>query len=68
MDFDDGEIYYRVTIPCGDKEFAPPTYEQIDFSFKIGINMVEKYGDALLKVMLGLAEPADEIAIVDADD
>jgi len=30
--------------------------------------MVEKYGDALLKVMLGLAEPADEIAIVDADD
>ena len=68
FDFDDCEISYRVSIYCGEEEFAPPTYEQIDFSVIVGLMMIEKYGDALVKVMFGLAEPSDAIDAVEAHD
>ena len=61
IDLDDGEIFYRLSIFCGYDEFAPPTYEKIDTALSIGIIMLEKYGDSLVKVMLGLAEPVDAI-------
>ena len=68
FDFDDGEISYRISIYCGEEEFTPPTYEQIDFAVIIGLLMVEKYGDALVKVMFGLVEPEDAIESVEEDD
>ena len=68
FDFNDGEISYRIALYCGDNEFAPPTYEQIDFAVIIGLMMIERYGDALVKVMFGLVEPADAIAAVEAND
>lgn len=67
FDFNDGEISYRISIYCGEDEFMPPTYEKIDFAVLIGISTVEKYGNALLKVMFGLVEPADAIAAVEND-
>ena len=30
--------------------------------------MIERYGNALLKVMFGLVEPEDAVASVDAED
>ena len=68
FDYDDGEISYRVSIFCGRDEFAPPTYEQIDFSVIVALMMIERYGNALLKVMFGLVEPEDAVASVDAED
>ena len=68
FDFNDGEISYRVAIYCGDDDFAPPTYEQIDFSVVVGLMMIEKYGNALVKVMFGLVEPEDAVESVDADE
>ena len=68
FDFNDGEISYRMAMYCGMDEFAPPTYEQIDFAVVVGLSMVERYGNALLKVMFGLVEPNDAIAAVEADD
>ena len=68
FDFDDGEISYRVSIYCGDEEFAPPTYEQIDFAVVIGLMMIEQYGNALVKVMFGLVEPEDAIDSAEEDD
>lgn len=68
FDFDDGEISYRIALYCGHDEFAPPTYEQIDFSVIIGLMMVEKYGDALVKVMFGMAEPEDAIEATEMDE
>ena len=67
FDFDDGEISYRVSIYCGNDEFNPPTYEQINFAVIIGVMMIEKYGDALIKVMFGLIEPSDAIVSVEGD-
>ena len=68
FDFNDGEISYRVSLYCGNDEFVPPTYDQIDFAVIIGLMMVDKYGDGLIKVMFGLAEPADAVEAAEADD
>ena len=68
FDFDDGEVSYRVALYCGADEFTPPTYEQIDAALSIGLMMVDKYGDALVKVMFGLAEPEDAISAAEGDD
>ena len=68
FDFNDGEISYRTSIYCGTDEFVAPTYEQIDFALVIGMIMVEKYGDALVKVMFGVLEPEDAIESVESDD
>lgn len=65
FDFDDGEISYRIAFYLGDEEFAPPTYDQINFAVIIGLMMIERYGDALVKVMFGLVEPEDAIESID---
>ena len=56
FDFDDGEISYRISI------------EQIDFSVIIGLMMIEKYGNELVKVMFGLVEPEDAVASAELED
>ena len=68
FDFNDGEISYRIALYCGDEEFAPPTYEQIDFAVVIGLMMIEQYGNSLVKVMFGLVEPVDAVEVAEADD
>lgn len=67
-DYDDGEISYRTSIYCGSDEFEPPTYEQIDFALMVGILTVDRYGDALAKVIFGLVEPVDAIESVEDTD
>ena len=68
FDFDDGEISYRISLFCGLDEFNPPTYEQIEFAVVIGLMMIDKYANNLVKVMFGLVEPADAIADAEKDD
>ena len=68
FDFNDGEISYRVAIYCGEDEFIPPTYEQIDYAVVIGLMMIERYGNALVKVMFGLVEPEEAVAAVEESD
>ena len=68
FDFDDGEISYRISMYCGTEDFSPPTYEQIDFSVIIGLMMIEKYGNELVKVMFGLVEPEDAVASAELED
>ena len=68
FDFNDGEVSYRVAIYCGSDEFETPRHEQIDAALTIGLMMIDKYGDGLVKVMFGLAEPEDAIDAADADD
>lgn len=68
FDFDDGEISYRVAMYFGDEEFAPPTYEQIDYALVVSLMMIDKYGNSLLKVLFGLVEPEDAIEEAEAKD
>ena len=67
FDFDDGEISYRVSIYLGDENFAPPTHEQLDFATSVGLAMIDRYGDGLVKVMFGLAEPEDAVDAAESD-
>jgi len=67
FDFNDGEISYRVAIYCGSDEFEPPRHEQIDAALSIGLMMIDRYGDGLVKVMFGLAEPEDAIDASEED-
>lgn len=68
FDFEDGEISYRVSHYCGDEGFAPPTFDQIEFAVITNLLMVSKYGDALAKVVFGMAEPEDAIAEAEGDN
>ena len=68
FDFRDGEISYRISMYCGDKEFMPPTYEQISYAVMVGLAMVERYGNALAKVLFGVIEPEDAIEAVESGD
>ena len=67
-DYNDGEISFRVPLYCGTDEFSPPTYEQIDDSLMVGIMMVDKYGNSLIKVIFGLLEPEEAIEEAENND
>lgn len=62
MDYSDGEIRFRTSLYCGD---AIPTYDQVEHMFYINILTVDRYGDALTKVMYGLASPQDAVEEVE---
>ena len=68
FDYDTGRISYRMSLFCGIEDFTPPTYEQIDYSVIIAVSMVKKYGNSLMKVIFGLAEPEDAIKEVEDID
>ena len=65
FNFENGRISYRVSIFCGSKEFSPPTYEQIDYAVLISVSTVQRYGNALMKVIFGFLEPQEAIDEVD---
>lgn len=54
MNYTDGEITYRTALYCGD---AVPTYDQVETMICINFLTVDRYGDALIKVMYGLSSP-----------
>lgn len=61
FNFANSRISYRVSIFCGNKDFSPPTYEQIDYAVIASITTVQRYGNALMKVVFGFAEPQEAI-------
>ena len=65
FNFANGRISYRVSIFCGSKDFSPPTYEQIDYAVVISVSTVQRYGNALMKVIFGFLEPQEAIDEVD---
>lgn len=65
FNFANGRISYRVSLFCGSKEFSPPTYEQIEYAVLISVSTVQRYGNALMKVIFGFLEPQEAIDEVD---
>lgn len=57
MGLDDNRLSYGLFLTCEDV----PTYEAIDRAYMTGGLMLEKYGDALLAVMLDLKNARDAI-------
>lgn len=58
MDYTDGEIRFRSDLYCGD---AVPTHNQIEHIIYLNGFMVNRYGDALTKVLYGLSSAQDAI-------
>lgn len=58
MDYRDGEIRYKTTMYCGDQI---PTFDQIKFLFYANIMTLDRYGNALAKVLFGMATPEEAI-------
>lgn len=65
MDYRDGEIRYRTSCYCGDDMI--PSSDIIKFLLYTNIIMIERYGNALLSVMFGMASPEEAIKNAEND-
>lgn len=59
MDARDGEVSYRASLYLDDRA---PTQKQVRVMFLTPMMMLDKYGDALTKVIYGFATPQEAIA------
>ncbi|MBR2784175.1 MAG: YbjN domain-containing protein [Firmicutes bacterium] len=58
MDFEDGEIRYKMTVDC---ENQVPGYDVLDRMVVMPPLMFQRYGDGLLAVMFGFSEPKEAV-------
>lgn len=65
MDFSDGEIRYRNPVNCDN---CMPSDEIIRRSISTPVAMMEKYGDALLGVMMGFVDAKTACERAEAND
>lgn len=59
MDFEDGEIRYKMAQFCG---ATVPTYEQIQKIFYVAITTINHYGNGIAKTLLSLGTPKENLA------
>ena len=59
LDFDDGEIRFKVTTICGEGNILPP--DVMERTFDMGFCMFDRYGEGLLSVLYGNAAPIDAV-------
>ncbi len=64
MDFDDGEIRYKTEIVQVELESEQFEERAREFIYR-GVNIMDKYGDAFIKISLGFQSPKDAIAEVE---
>ena len=60
MDMSDGEIRYRTSQYCGDEDVLI-SHETVKDTLYVTLSMVERYGTALLEVMMGNLSPSEAI-------
>ena len=64
FDHRDGEIRYKVYIPCRDNL---PDSEDIDRAILVIGLMMDRYGDGLLRNMMGIGDPEEDIRAIEGD-
>ena len=62
MDYEDGEIRYKANILCGDQI---PEMSRIERLVDVGMNMINRYGPGILKIMYGDGNVSPK-ALIDA--
>jgi len=65
MDVTDGEIRYRVTVDCEDRDFLSESL--VMGTMALPMRMFEKYGDGFVKVIYGVQSPEDAINEAEAE-
>lgn len=64
MDYDDGEVRYKVMTRCGNIEYDPDSMEVI---VDCGFSMLNRYGEDLLSVIYGNVDPAEAVKHAERD-
>ena len=64
FDHRDGEIRYKVYIPCKNNL---PNSADIDNAILVVGLMMERYGDGLLKNMMGIGHPEEDIRAIEGN-
>lgn len=65
MDMRDGEIRYKCTVDC---DHCMLSDEMIGTSLVVPVNMYERYGDQLLKVMFGMMGAKEAVEIAESEN
>lgn len=63
MNYDDGEVHYKVYVGCGDEN---PTAQQIADSYIVPLAVVDHYGDGIVALVKG--EPSTAQRLINAAD
>ena len=66
IDFNDGEIRYKLVTDCQDSANISNTY--IDRTVLLPCQAIEKYGKGILQLMIGVGEPKDLINEAEQND
>ena len=64
LDPEDGEMRYKVCLNCRE---ALPSHDALDDLISLPMAMVERYGDGILKVCMGVATSKDAIKEIEGD-
>ncbi len=58
FDYRDGEVRYQACLPCRE---GIPSLEDVEFVVDLPMLMIQRYGDGLIKNLLGLGNPEEDI-------
>lgn len=61
FDYSDGEIRYQCCLPCNE---TVPSFEDVQRCVTMGFLMFNKYGDGLVKTLMGYGDPEADIKAI----
>lgn len=62
FDYRDGEVRFQTCLPCRE---GIPSMKDIEFVVDLPMLMLQRYGDGLVKNMMGFGSPAEDIAQIE---
>ena len=65
FDYSDGEIRFQTCLPCRD---GLPNMKDIEITVDLPMIMLQRYGDGLVKNMLGYGDPEADIREIEGGD
>ena len=61
MDMNDGEVRYQAILPCSE---GVPSIKDVERIIDMGFLMFQRFGDGLIKNLMGFGNPAEDIKAV----
>ena len=64
LDYRDGEVRYKTYLYCPEEV---PTIDEIEYHIDVAITMMQRYGDGLVKCLMGFGDPEKDVAEAEAE-
>ena len=61
LDMNDGEVRYQTILPCSE---GVPSIKDVERIIDMGFLMFQRFGDGLIKNLMGFGNPAEDIKAV----